>query len=40
LRSRTLGRASFTMHFSLFEDAPNAVSEEIIAKSTGRSLRG
>jgi elongation factor G len=40
LRSRTQGRASFTMHFSHYEQAPNAVSEEIIAKSTGRSLRG
>jgi elongation factor G len=39
LRSRTQGRASFTMHFSHYEEAPASVSEEIISKTTGRSTR-
>jgi len=36
LRSRTQGRGSFTMHFSHYEEAPASVSEEVIAKATGR----
>jgi elongation factor G len=39
LRSRTQGRASFTMHFSHYEEAPASVSEEVISKATGRSAR-
>jgi len=39
LRSRTQGRASFTMHFSHYEEAPSSVSEEVIAKATGRATR-
>jgi elongation factor G len=39
LRSRTQGRASFTMHFSHYEEAPASVSEEVIAKATGRAAR-
>jgi elongation factor G len=39
LRSRTQGRASFTMHFSHYEETPNSVSEEVIAKTTGRVAR-
>jgi elongation factor G len=39
LRSRTQGRASFTMHFSHYEEAPASVSEEVIAKATGRAVR-
>ncbi len=39
LRSRTQGRASFTMHFSHYEEAPVSVSEEVIAKATGRAVR-
>ncbi|MBZ5661072.1 MAG: elongation factor G [Acidobacteriia bacterium] len=39
LRSRTQGRASFTMHFSHYEEAPASVSEEVISKTTGRSTR-
>jgi elongation factor G len=39
LRSRTQGRASFTMHFSHYEEAPASVSEEVIAKATGRATR-
>jgi elongation factor G len=39
LRSRTQGRASFTMHFSHYEEAPASVSEEVISKATGRATR-
>ena len=39
LRSRTQGRASFTMHFSHYEEAPSSVSEEVISKATGRATR-
>jgi len=39
LRSRTQGRASFTMHFSHYEETPASVSEEVIAKATGRVTR-
>jgi elongation factor G len=39
VRSRTQGRASFSMHFSHYAEAPAAVAEEVIAKSTGRSTR-
>ena len=33
LRSRTQGRASFTMHFSHYEEAPGSISEGIISKA-------
>jgi elongation factor G len=36
LRSRTQGRASFTMHFSHYAEAPNSVAEEVVAKATGK----
>ncbi len=36
LRSRTQGRGSFTMHFSRYERAPEAVAEEVIARVQGR----
>ena len=39
LRSRTQGRASFTMHFSHYEETPHSVSEEVISKATGRVAR-
>ena len=39
IRSRTQGRGSFTMHFSHYEQAPASVSEEVVAKATGRSMR-
>src|SRR6266851_873106 len=39
VRSRTQGRASFTMHFSHYAEAPSSVAEEVIAKSTGRATR-
>jgi elongation factor G len=36
LRSMTQGRATYTMHFSHYEEAPKAISEEVIAKVRGR----
>ena len=36
LRSRTQGRATFTMHFEGYEPAPQNVSEEIVARIQGR----
>src|SRR5260221_9294584 len=32
LRSRTQGRATYSMHFDRYEQAPNATSEEVIAR--------
>jgi elongation factor G len=39
IRSRTQGRGSFTMHFSHYEQAPANVSEEVIARTSGRVVR-
>ena len=36
LRSRTQGRATYSMHFERYEQAPQAVSEEVVARVTGR----
>ena len=36
LRSATQGRATFTMHFNQYEEAPKSVGEEVVAKVTGR----
>ncbi len=36
LRSMTQGRATYSMHFSHYEEAPKAVSEEVIAKVRGK----
>jgi elongation factor G len=36
LRSRTQGRASYTMEFSRYEQVPKGIQEEIIAKNTGK----
>ncbi|TAM57803.1 elongation factor G [bacterium] len=36
LRSKTQGRATYTMEFNHYERAPKTVEEEIIAKSTGK----
>jgi len=36
LRSRTQGRATYSMHFDRYEQAPQAVSEEVVARITGR----
>jgi len=40
LRSRTQGRASYTMHFLRYEQTPAAVSEEVIARVQGRPVEG
>jgi elongation factor G len=37
LRSMTQGRATYTMHFSNYEEAPKTVSEEVISKVRGKS---
>jgi elongation factor G len=39
IRSRTQGRGSFTMHFSHYEQTPGNVSEEVIARATGKVVR-
>ncbi|PYQ11715.1 MAG: elongation factor G [Acidobacteria bacterium] len=39
LRSRTQGRATYTMHFEKYAEAPRAVSEEVVAKVMGRVER-
>ena len=36
LRSRTQGRASYSMHFDRYEQAPSNVSEEVIARMQGK----
>jgi elongation factor G len=35
LRSRSQGRANFTMHFSHYAEVPNALAEEIVKKARG-----
>ena len=35
LRSMTQGRATYTMHFHRYEEAPKSVREEVIAKVQG-----
>jgi elongation factor G len=37
LRSMTQGRATYSMHFSHYEEAPRTVSEEVISKIRGKS---
>ena len=36
LRSRTQGRATYSMHFDRYEQVPSAVSEEIVSRIQGR----
>ena len=36
LRSMTQGRATYSMHFSHYEEAPKSVSEEIVSKVRGK----
>ena len=36
LRSRTQGRATYSMHFDRYEQAPHNVSEEVVARMQGR----
>jgi elongation factor G len=38
LRSRTQGRASYTMHFFRYERTPASISEEVIARVQGRAV--
>jgi len=38
LRSRTQGRASYTMHFLRYEQAPPSVAEGVIAKIQGKAV--
>ena len=35
LRSRTQGRATYSMHFDRYEQAPPSVSEEVVARIQG-----
>ena len=37
LRSRTQGRATFSMHFDRYEQAPSQVSDEVVARVQGRT---
>jgi elongation factor G len=39
LRSITQGRAIYTMQFSHYEKVPSAVADEIVAKTTGSSVK-
>jgi elongation factor G len=38
MRSSTQGRATFSMHFSRYEEAPRSVAEEIIARAQGKAV--
>jgi elongation factor G len=38
MRSNTQGRATYSMHFSKYEEAPRSVAEEIIAKVQGKTV--
>ena len=40
MRSRTQGRATYTMHFSRYEEVPLSIREEIIGRLEGRAVRG
>ena len=39
LRSRTQGRATYSMHFEKYAEAPRNVSEEVVARVTGKVAR-
>ncbi|MDR3765394.1 MAG: elongation factor G [Acidobacteriota bacterium] len=39
MRSNTQGRATFSMHFARYEEAPRSVAEEIVAKVQGKTAR-
>ena len=36
LRSRTQGRATYSMHFDRYEPAPQNVSEDVVARMQGK----
>jgi elongation factor G len=40
MRSSTQGRATYSMHFAYYDEAPRAVTEEIVAKAQGKSPAG
>ncbi len=40
LRSRTQGRATYSMHFDRYEPAPQNVSEEVVARMQGKMTSG
>jgi elongation factor G len=40
LRSRTQGRATYTMHFEKYAEAPRNVSEEVVARVMGKATKG
>jgi elongation factor G len=37
LRSSTQGRATYSMHFDRYEQAPSNVSEEVVARVQGKT---
>ena len=39
MRSRTQGRATYTMHFEHYEEVPKAIADEIIARAQGRDVK-
>ena len=39
LRSRTQGRATYTMHFGHYEEVPKQIGDEIIARAQGREVK-
>ena len=39
MRSRTQGRATYTMHFARYEETPASISEEIIGRLQGRAVQ-
>jgi elongation factor G len=39
LRSRTQGRATYTMHFAHYEEVPKNIADEIIARAQGREVK-
>jgi elongation factor G len=36
MRSKTQGRATYTMEFSHYEKAPKSIEDEIVAKASGK----
>ena len=39
LRSRTQGRASYTMHFLRYEQVPRVEADEIVARAQGKDAK-
>jgi elongation factor G len=40
MRSNTQGRATYSMHFAHYEEAPRSITEEIVAKVQGKTAAG